>query len=125
MVFNQFNDEIVAPPGGPTYIKITISAAGYSENNDALYQDYEVQEVSETELMKTPTFRSLAQRFSANVGDTVRLPCLVDRLEGFVILWKKGADIITVASQILDKVCTPLYFEYGNISTEILSSVET
>ena len=62
--------------------------------------------MAETELMKTPTFRSLSQRFAANVGDTVRLPCLVDRLEGFVILWKKGADIITVASQILDKVCT-------------------
>merc|ERR1719510_75330 len=75
--------------------------------------------------MKTPTFRSLAQRFDANVGDTVRLPCLVDRLEGFVILWKKGSDIITVASQVLDKVCTALYFEYENISTEILSSVET
>ena len=101
----QFNEEIVAPKGGQTFIKITFSAAGYSENNDALYQDYEeVQEVTENELMKTPTFRSLAQRFDANVGDTVRLPCLVDRLEGFVILWKKGADIITVASQVLDKV---------------------
>ena len=105
-MFHHSNEEIVAPPGGQTYIKMTISAAGYSENNDGLYQDYEVQEVAETELMKTPTFRSLAQRFDANVGDTVRLPCLVDRLEGFVILWKKGADIITVASQILDKVCT-------------------
>ena len=68
--------------------------------------------MAETELMKTPTFRSLAQRFDANVGDTVRLPCLVDRLEGFVILWKKGADIITVASQVLDKVGTPRQFEY-------------
>ena len=83
--------------------------------------------MAETELMKTPTFRSLAQRFTANVGDTVRLPCLVDRLEGFVILWKKGTDIITVASQILDKVCTVLSFEYENISLQILniSSVET
>ena len=94
------------------FIKITISAAGYSENNDALYQDYEeVQEVTENELMKTPTFRSLAQRFEANVGDTVRLPCLVDRLEGFVILWKKGSEIITVASQVLDKV--------GRLSSEL------
>ena len=88
---------------------MTISAAGYSENNDALYQDYEVQEVAETELMKTPTFRSLAQRFDANVGDTVRLPCLVDRLEGFVMLWKKETDIVTVAEQIIDQVRGPGY----------------
>ena len=54
--------------------------------------------------MKAPTFLSVAGQFSVTVGDTVRLPCLVDRLEGFVILWKRGAAIITVASQIIDKV---------------------
>ena len=32
-----------------------------------------------------------------------RLECKVDRLEGFVMLWKKNNDIITVASQIIDK----------------------
>ena len=36
--------------------------------------------------------------------DTDRLPCIVDRLEGFVMLWKKNGEIITVASQIIDKV---------------------
>ena len=39
-----------------------------------------------------------------NEGDTVRLPCIVDRLEGFVMLWKRGQEIITVANQIIDKV---------------------
>ena len=34
----------------------------------------------------------------------IRLPCLVDRLEGFVTLWKKNGEIITVARQIIDKV---------------------
>ena len=34
----------------------------------------------------------------------VRLPCLVDRLEGFVMLWKKKDNILTVAEQIIDKV---------------------
>ena len=33
-----------------------------------------------------------------------RLPCKVDRLEGFVMLWKKDANIITVGEQIIDKV---------------------
>ena len=83
--------------------------------------------MTETELMKTPTFRSLAQRFEANVGDTVRLPCLVDRLEGFVILWKKGSDIITVASQVLDKVGRQRKFQYQIFSQESIniSFVET
>ena len=35
-----------------------------------------------------------------------RLPCKVDRLEGFVMLWKKDANIITVGEQIIDKVRT-------------------
>ena len=38
-------------------------------------------------------------------GPFFRLPCVVDRLEGFVMLWKKNGEIITVASQIIDKVC--------------------
>ena len=29
---------------------------------------------------------------------------MVDRLEGFVMLWKKQSDIVTVADQIIDKV---------------------
>ena len=33
-----------------------------------------------------------------------RLPCKVDGLEGFVMLWKKDANIITVGEQIIDKV---------------------
>ena len=41
-----------------------------------------------------------------NEGDTVRLPCIVDRLEGFVMLWKRSGVIITVANQIIDPVKT-------------------
>ena len=58
---------------------------------------------SEKEVMATPKFISSAQSVLVNEGDTVRLPCIVDRLEGFVMLWKKNSDIITVASQIIDK----------------------
>ena len=35
-----------------------------------------------------------------------RLPCKVDRLEGFVMLWKKDSNIITVGTQIIDTVRT-------------------
>ena len=58
---------------------------------------------SEKEVMATPKFISAPLSVLVNEGDTVRLPCMVDRLEGFVMLWKKNNDIITVASQIIDK----------------------
>ena len=54
--------------------------------------------------MVTPQFLSTKQELLVNEGDTVRLPCIVDRLEGFVLLWKKNMNIIAVSSQIIDKV---------------------
>ena len=63
---------------------------------------------------------SRAQQLVVNSGDTVRLPCQVDRLQvrlvgslvpvhflfsqGFVMMWKKQSDILTVSDQIVDKV---------------------
>ena len=55
-------------------------------------------------MMATPKFLSTPQTLLVNEGETIRLPCKVDRLEGFVMLWKKNKDIIAVASQIIDKV---------------------
>ena len=46
------------------------------------------------------------------MGDTVRLPCLVDRLEGFVMMWKKKEEILTVATQIIDKVNTIVTIQF-------------
>ena len=60
--------------------------------------------MEDSRQMTTPTFTSTAQTLVANTGDTVRLPCRVNRLEGFVILWKKQSDIVTVADQIIDQV---------------------
>ena len=45
-----------------------------------------------------------------------RLPCVVDRLEGFVMLWKKNGEIITVASQIIDKVCDNYDYNNDNVN---------
>ena len=58
----------------------------------------------QTRQIIPPTFTSTPQTLLVDEGDTVRLPCLVDRLEGFVMLWKRGGVIITVANQIIDKV---------------------
>ena len=48
-------------------------------------------------------FVTKPQTLLVNEGDTIRLPCYVDRLEGFVMLWKRNKDIITVGHQIVDK----------------------
>ena len=93
-----------------------LSGVPYAEfkdyDYDAANNEIPEEEASETntirkgpekEVMTTPKFISSAQSVLVNEGDTVRLPCIVDRLEGFVMLWKKNNDIITVASQIIDK----------------------
>ena len=84
------------------------SASPYSESDRELY-DYVSDEAwsgsgQTRQQIIPPTFRSTAQTLLVDEGDTVRLPCLVDRLEGFVMLWKKESDIVTVADQIIDQV---------------------
>jgi hypothetical protein len=38
-------------------------------------------------------FVTEAMSILVNEGETVRLPCVVDRLEGFVLLWKQKVGI--------------------------------
>ena len=53
-----------------------------SVQDDLAYEDYEdaveAKEV-EVEVMTAPRFVSVSQRVEVNMGDTVRLPCIVDR----------------------------------------------
>ena len=44
-----------------------------------------------------------------NAGHTISLPCLVDQLEGFVLLWRKDERIISVGDQIVDKVSMDVF----------------
>jgi hypothetical protein len=34
----------------------------------------------------------------------LRLPCFVDNLDGFVLLWRKNNTIIAVGEQVIDSV---------------------
>ena len=75
----------------------------------------------------TPKFVTVAEHKLVNEGDTVRycevivnflqnrqerlqmklcrrLPCMVDRLGGFVMMWKKGGEFLTVNKQIISQV---------------------
>ena len=97
---------------------LLVSGLPYSESDSDLY-DYmndessaNVNTESSTSLQKTPSFISTPQVLVVDEGDTVRLPCSVDRLEGFVMLWKKQNDILTVASQIIETVQNPTFLCY-------------
>jgi len=50
-----------------------------------------------------PQFLTSPLVVQVNEGEIIRLPCKVDRLEGFVMLWKKDNNIISVGEQIIDK----------------------
>ena len=72
------------------------------------YDDYDNSDIKsdndkEVQVWATPKFQTNPQTLLVNEGDTVRLPCYVDKLEGFVMLWKRNKDIVTVGSQIIDK----------------------
>eukprot|EP00092_Neocalanus_flemingeri_P000881 GFUD01000938.1.p1 GENE.GFUD01000938.1~~GFUD01000938.1.p1 ORF type:complete len:1259 (+),score=360.25 GFUD01000938.1:95-3871(+) len=73
----------------------------YDTNYEYEFGDNQVRE--EVLITKTPQFLSQPQEIVVNEGHTVRLPCLVDRLEGFVLLWRKNEQIISVGHQILDR----------------------
>lgn len=88
----------------------TTGSPAYTEQEDDNYVYEDVNEVGEepraeeeAEVVRTPKFVTQAESVLVNEGETLRLPCFVDRLEGFVMLWKKNGDIITVANQIIDK----------------------
>jgi hypothetical protein len=53
-----------------------------------------------------PTFLSVPLDLTLNEGSRLRLPCRVDRLQGFVLLWKKGANIIAIGSLVIAEVST-------------------
>ena len=77
-----------------------------SEVYDYMNDASEPYDERHEEHNKVPRLLTAPQQLTVNTGDTVRLPCLVDRLEGFVMLWKKKDNILTVAEQIIDKVGT-------------------
>lgn len=86
----------------------TITGSPYSQSEVSDYEDYDNSDMksdnhNEIRISTTPKFQTNPQILLVNEGDTVRLPCYVDKLEGFVMLWKRNVDIITVGSQIIDK----------------------
>ena len=51
---------------------------------------------------RDPTFMSQPKKLMVNEGDIVKLPCVVDKFEGFTIIWKKGERVIAVGDNLID-----------------------
>lgn len=78
----------------------------YAEEGDYVYDNVEnehEENPADHEEKTTPKFVTVAEHKLVNEGDTVRLPCMVDRLGGFVMMWKKGGEFLTVNKQIISQ----------------------
>jgi len=81
-----------------------VAGEPYGSLSDLYEYDYG-EGASENEIgigKTTPQFLTQPQQLVVNAGSTARLPCLVDRLEGFVLLWRRDGDIVSVGNQIVD-----------------------
>ena len=47
-------------------------------------------------------FISQPKKIMVNEGDTIKLPCTVDKLDEFMIMWKKGSRIIALGENFME-----------------------
>jgi len=77
----------------------------YNSLDDLYSPDYDYDDnneiLKEGGAMKAPGFVSKELDIVVTEGDTIELPCIVTRLQGFVLLWKKNGNIITVGDQVI------------------------
>jgi len=87
-------------------------ALPYGDDNNDIYSndDYEdvasasnEETVGEQVIHRLPTFTSVGEQLLVNEGSTIRMPCIVNRLDGFVLLWKKGDEFVAVGDQMVVK----------------------
>jgi len=59
-------------------------------------------EFVEKPIEREAKFTTVPQNSMVNEGGTIRLPCFVDRIEGYVLLWKFGETILSVGGRVID-----------------------
>lgn len=62
----------------------------------------EYEDVEEKPVENEAEFTSLPAKILVNQGETIRLPCFVDKIEGYVLLWKFGDTILSVGGRVID-----------------------
>lgn len=111
---------------------VTCQGKPYGDDNNDIYSNDEYEDVTTDEnggeervIHTLPKFQTTGQNMLVNEGATIKLPCLVNRLEGFVLLWKKGEDIITVGNQVINKADARLQLiQETNGNTLVISLAE-
>ena len=61
-----------------------------------------LDEPEEVPIEREAKFTTIPVNLMINEGDTIRLPCFVERIEGYVLLWKFGETILSVGNKITD-----------------------
>ena len=88
-------------------------ADSYNYNDDEEYYNYDTGNGSNEDIFdatgkkevvskRDPTFMVQPKKLMVNEGDIVKLPCVVDIFDAFVIYWKKGETILSVGDKIMD-----------------------
>ena len=62
----------------------------------------EDDELEEKPIQHPAQFTTLPQHSMVNAGGTIRLPCFVDKIEGYILLWKFGETILSVGGRVID-----------------------
>jgi len=74
----------------------------YDDNKNESNEIRDADGNKETVVKRNPKFVSTPKTIMVNEGDTIKLPCAVDKLENFVIIWKKGSGILAVGDKPFD-----------------------
>eukprot|EP00090_Calanus_glacialis_P024545 TRINITY_DN3816_c0_g1_i1.p1 TRINITY_DN3816_c0_g1~~TRINITY_DN3816_c0_g1_i1.p1 ORF type:complete len:511 (-),score=71.37 TRINITY_DN3816_c0_g1_i1:374-1906(-) len=74
----------------------------YDDNKTESNEIRDADGNKETIVKRNPKFVSTPKTIMVNEGDTIKLPCTVDKLENFVIIWKKGSGILAVGDKPFD-----------------------
>lgn len=95
------------------FVSSTCTALPYGDDNNDIYSNDDYEDVASTSnemtegneqvIHRLPTFTSVGETMLVNEGSTIRLPCIVNRLDGFVLLWKKGDEFVAVGEQMVVK----------------------
>eukprot|EP00088_Acartia_fossae_P020868 TRINITY_DN22382_c0_g1_i5.p1 TRINITY_DN22382_c0_g1~~TRINITY_DN22382_c0_g1_i5.p1 ORF type:complete len:460 (+),score=82.85 TRINITY_DN22382_c0_g1_i5:76-1455(+) len=75
---------------------------GATVNTELAYDEINEESQEKEEVVeRVPIFTTEQHSKLINQGDRIRLPCFVDKLDGFVVLWKRGETIISVENRVI------------------------
>jgi len=74
----------------------------YDTHENESIEIFDATGKKETIVRRNPKFISQPKKIMVNEGDTIKLPCTVDKLDEFMIMWKKGSRIIALGENFME-----------------------